>query len=157
MVPYLTLLERKVLSYIQLRKGPNKVRFLGLLQPIRDGIKLFTKSVGSVSRANIIIFWFRPLLNFFFMLILFIIFVPFNPAYSINLRVLLYLCVSSLLVYTILLSGWRRNSKYSFLGSLRGAAQVISYEIVLLTILFFPLIIHQSFKLIYLKKNFSFV
>jgi len=102
MIPYLTLLERKILRYIQIRKGPNKVRLQGLLQPIRDGVKLLNKDAGSVFRAKIIIFWFRPLFNFFFMLIMFLIFIPIYPTYSINLGVLLYLCFSSLIVYTVL-------------------------------------------------------
>jgi len=157
MIPYLTLLERKILRYIQIRKGPNKVRLQGLLQPIRDGVKLLNKDAGSVFRAKIIIFWFRPLFNFFFMLIMFLIFIPIYPTYSINLGVLIYLCFSSLIVYTVLFSGWRRKSKYSFLGSLRGAAQIISYEIILLTLIFFPLIIKHRFNLQFRKFSFPFL
>lgn len=104
-IPYLTLLERKVLSYIQLRKGPNKVGFLGLLQPIRDGVKLFFKESGSVIFSKNLFYYFRSLFKFFIMLNLYLIFSPIFPAYSLNLGFIGYLCLSSLLVYTIIFSG----------------------------------------------------
>jgi NADH-ubiquinone oxidoreductase chain 1 len=105
MIPFLTLFERKILRYIQLRKGPKKVSIFGIFQPIRDGIKLFLKERGKKLCSNSLIFWFRPLLNFIFMLILFLKFISFFPSFSINLGVVFYLCFSSLLVYTILISG----------------------------------------------------
>jgi len=91
------------------------------------------------------------------MLVLYLIFSPLFPKYSLNLRIVIYLCISSLLIYTILLSGWGRNSKYSFLGRLRGGAQIISYEIGLLTLVFFPSCIANSFKLNIIKKNINFL
>jgi NADH:ubiquinone oxidoreductase subunit H len=105
MIPFLTLLERKVLRYIQIRKGPKKVRFLGILQPLSDGLKLFFKESGRMSRSKKIIFFFSPLLKFFFMLVLFVLFVVKFPYFSLNLGLILYLCFSSLLVYTIISSG----------------------------------------------------
>uniref|UniRef100_A0A343VVI7 NADH-ubiquinone oxidoreductase chain 1 n=1 Tax=Bothromesostoma personatum TaxID=27905 RepID=A0A343VVI7_9PLAT len=156
MIPFLTLVERKVLSYIQLRKGPNKVGVLGVLQPISDGVKLVFKESGPTIRVNSFLFWITPLLNFVLMLILFIIFSPLFPSYSINLGLLGYLCISSLLVYSILFSGWSSNSKYSFLGSLRGAAQVISYEISMLTLIFFPSAISSTFNINFINIGFHY-
>lgn len=160
MIPFLTLLERKVLRYIQLRKGPKKVGVLGILQPIRDGVKLVLKESGTIVTANKFIFWLSPLLKFLLMLILFLLFSPIFPVYSVKLGLLGYLCISSLLVYTVLFAGWRRNSKYSFLGSLRGAAQIISYEIVILTLIFFPLLTKWTYNRIEVSRNkfsFSFI
>jgi len=105
MIPFLTLLERKILRYIQFRKGPNKVRLMGILQPISDGLKLLKKEAGSSFRVNFFIFWLCPLLKFFLMLCLFLKFCAFFPSFSINLGIILYLCVSSVLVYTILFAG----------------------------------------------------
>jgi len=105
MIPFLTLLERKVLRYIQLRKGPKKVRILGILQPITDGVKLVLKEAGHKFRTKKKIFWLSPLLKFFFMIILYIIFCSFYPSFSLTLGILGYLCISSLMVYSILGSG----------------------------------------------------
>jgi len=105
MIPFLTLLERKVLSYIQTRKGPKKVRILGILQPITDGLKLVLKETGSSFRVKYLIFWISPLIKFFLMLILFILFVSPFPKFTLNLGILVYLCISSILIYTILFSG----------------------------------------------------
>jgi len=79
MIPFLTLLERKVLRYIQIRKGPKKVFFLGIFQPVSDGLKLILKEAGSSFRVNYLIYWITPLLNFFLMLMLFIIFSSIYP------------------------------------------------------------------------------
>jgi len=105
MIPFLTLLERKILRYIQTRKGPKKVRILGILQPVTDGLKLVLKEAGNSFRVKYLVFWLRPLMNFFFMLVLYIIFSPMFPKYSLNLGIIIYLCISSLLIYRILLSG----------------------------------------------------
>lgn len=157
MIPFLTLLERKILSYIQFRKGPKKVRIIGILQPITDGVKLVMKEAGRKLRTKKKIFWFSPLLNFFFMLLLYLIFSPFFPAFSLEFGVIGYVCVSSLLVYTILGSGWRRKSKFSFLGRLRGAAQIISYEISLFVLIFFPCLLKKSYKIKEINLGFIFI
>lgn len=105
MIPYMTLLERKVLSYIQLRKGPKKVSLIGVLQPIRDGVKLVYKEMGRLNQSKNKMFFVTPLFKFFFMIILILLYAPIFPKFGINLGVLFYLCFSSLLVYTILISG----------------------------------------------------
>ena len=146
-VPFFTLLERKILSYSQNRKGPKKVRILGLLQPVSDGVKLIIKSSGSPFSANQYLFYIFPVVRFILTL-RFIFFFPrkFN-SYLFHLGIIGIICISSLGIYTLLGRGWRSKSKYSLLGSLRGAAQVISYEIKLVFLIIFPCTLLMKYKL----------
>lgn len=130
-VAYFTHAERKIIAAIQRRRGPNVVGYYGLLQPLADGVKLFLKESICPSNASKPLFFFAPLLTFFLSLVGWAV-IPFGPSHliaDINLGLLYIFAVSSLSVYGILISGWASNSKYSFLGCLRSAAQIVSYEI----------------------------
>jgi len=130
-VAYFTIAERKLMGIIQRRKGTNVVGFIGLLQPLADGLKLFSKETILPSNSNIIIFLFAPALTFILSIIGWVV-IPFAEEIvlsDLNVGVLYLFSVSSLSVYGIIMAGWSSNSKYPFLGAIRSAAQMISYEV----------------------------
>ncbi|BCD41948.1 NADH dehydrogenase subunit 1 (mitochondrion) [Chaetoceros tenuissimus] len=130
-VAYFTIAERKFMGSIQRRRGPNVIGFVGLLQPLADGLKLFVKETILPSNSNIYVFLLAPILTFVLSLIGWAV-IPLSESIVIsdmNLGVLYLFAISSLSVYGIVMAGWSSNSKYPFLGSLRSAAQMISYEV----------------------------
>lgn len=146
-IAFFTLLERKTIGYIQLRKGPNKVGIVGLPQPLADAAKLLAKEQSKPSIANHSPFFVAPTIGLCLALLLWSIYPHDSPAFFIKYRVLLFLCVSRLNVYITLGAGWSSNSKYALLGAIRAVAQTISYEVRISLILLRVLVVLMSFNM----------
>lgn len=154
-VAYFTLAERKILASVQRRQGPNIVGAYGAMQPLADGLKLFLKETIIPAKANSVIFILSPIITFSLSLASWAV-IPFSRNFvisDINLGILYLLAISSLGVYGIIMSGWSSNSKYAFLGSMRSAAQMISYEVSIGIILVSVLLCSGSFNITEVIKS----
>ena len=146
-VAFFTLFERKVIGLFHLRLGPNKVSIIGLVQPLLDGLKLFSKQNLVPLRANKFVYNLAPQIGLFLAFFVWLTLPNIYLIVSINYSLVLFFCVGSIIVFSVLLSGWASNSKYSLIGRLRSVAQSISYESVFSTLIVILILIIFSYSI----------
>nr|YP_009115380.1 NADH dehydrogenase subunit 1 [Formica fusca]CEF49539.1 NADH dehydrogenase subunit 1 [Formica fusca] len=145
-IAFLTLLERKILGYVQMRKGPNKVSIIGIFQPFSDAVKLLNKELFYVYKSNYNLFYLCPVLSFSMMLMSWLLFPYITNIYFLNYSMLLLILLMSISGYIMIFMGWSSNSIYSMMGSMRSVSQMLSYEVSFIFIILILMIMSESYS-----------
>lgn len=156
-VAFFTLFERKVIGLFHLRTGPNKVSFIGIIQPLLDAFKLLVKQPLSPFRVNSFVYRLSPVIALFLAIFVWLTLPNYYIIVSINYSIVLFFCLGSILVFSVLIGGWASNSKYRLIGSLRSVAQSISYEAVFSTLIVILIILISSYSIRSLFRQSSFL